>query len=129
MGRFLMKTAQLKLQSSYGIYLRLFHTCDVMVLYWTVFTSHKSAKGPLLLSKHWTCSPLHPLCRMWPSKRFQDFQTSLFGNSGVVGGTDGQMDGQTDRRTDRQTQRLVEAPSRSLKTTVSCTSKNSIFVV
>ena len=59
------------------------------------------------------------MCRMWPSKRFQDFQTSLFGNSGVVGGTDGQMDGQTDGRTDgqtdRQTQRLVEAPSRSLK--------------
>ena len=48
---------------------------------------------------------------MWPSKRFQDFQTSLFGNSGVVGG-----DRQTDGQTDRQTQRLVEAPSRSLKT-------------
>ena len=56
---------------------------------------------------------------MWPSKRFQDFQTSLFGNSGVVGGdrqTDGQTDRRTDRQTDRQTQRLVEAPSRSLKT-------------
>ena len=90
-------------------YLRLFHICDwgglnnvVMVLYWTVFTSHKSAKGPLLLSKHWTCSPLHPLCRMWPSKRFQDFQTSLFGNSGVVGG-DRQTDGRTDRQTDTAT--------------------------
>ena len=87
----------------YGCFTHVLNN-GVMVLYWTVFTSHKSAKGPLLLSKHWTCIPLHPLSDValqtipgFPNKLVWKFRSCLGGQ------TDRWMDRQTDRQTDTAT--------------------------